>query len=247
MTRPDKFTWVPSNDLLEWVYMGTLERPTRMRLHRCPKMTTRTSLHGHPHNLNEGTRESWENELHKHTQSPPQVITYHFWYGLVCLGTPSHWTTWLNEFTWTPSNDPPEQVYTGALEWPAQTSLHELPQMTSLNEFRRTPSNDPPKWVYVDTLKQPTWMRLHGSHMTKTKAWGRSEQTSCMNVHKAHPRSQLSIFDMGWCAWVCPHIKQPEWMSLQEHPKMTCLNEFTQAPSNDLLEWVYTNALKWLG
>jgi len=78
LTHPKEFKWMPSPDLLERVYMDTLKQPAR------------TSLHGHTHDRNEGTRERWENELHEHAQSPPQVTGCHFWYVLMCLGATSH-------------------------------------------------------------------------------------------------------------------------------------------------------------
>jgi len=63
MTRPNEFTEMTSNDFPEWVYMDALKWPARM------------SLHGHPHDQNEGTRESWTNELDECAQSPPRVLT----------------------------------------------------------------------------------------------------------------------------------------------------------------------------
>ena len=59
MTRPNEFTWMPLNDPPKRVYMDALKRPAR------------TSLHVHPHDRNEGTMESWVNELNEHAQSPP--------------------------------------------------------------------------------------------------------------------------------------------------------------------------------
>ena len=94
-------------------------------------------------------------------------------------------TTHLNEFTGALSNNSPKG--------PTWTSLHECPQTTRLNEFTWTPSNDIPKWVYM------------GAYVTEMKAQGRARKTSCMNMHKAHPRSQLSTFDRGSCAWARPH------------------------------------------
>ena len=67
--------------------------------------------------------------------------------------------------------------------------------MTHLNEFTWTPSNDLPEQVYM------------GAHTTETKAQERAEKMSYMNMHKAHPKSQLSIFDTGLCAWACLHTK----------------------------------------
>jgi len=51
------------NDPPEQVDTDALKRPTRM------------ILHGRPHDQNEGTRESWENELHEHAQIQNQVTT----------------------------------------------------------------------------------------------------------------------------------------------------------------------------
>jgi len=113
----------------------------------------------------------------------------------------------------TPSNDSPKQVYTDTLKRPAQT--------TYSNELTWTPSNDLPEQVYM------------GAHRTKMKGQGRARKTSCMNVHKSHPRSQLSIFDMGLCAWACPHTEKLDKMSLHGCPRLRCLNVFTETPSLD--------------
>jgi len=64
-----------------------------------------------------------------------------------------------------------------------------------------------------------------GTRTTKMKPQGRAGQMSCMNVHKANLRSQLSIFDTGSFTWA--------------HP---CLNVFTWMPSNDPLERFYMGA-----
>jgi len=48
-----------------------------------------------------------------------------------------------------------------------------------------------------------------GDRMTETKGQGKVEQTSYMNVHKSHPGSPLSIFDMGLCAQARPHTERP--------------------------------------
>jgi len=60
-----RFNWVRPhlNDLPERVDTDTLKRLTRM------------ILHGHPHDRNKATRESWGNELHEHAQSQPRVTT----------------------------------------------------------------------------------------------------------------------------------------------------------------------------
>jgi len=60
--------------------------------------------------------------------------------------------------------------------------------MTYLNEFTRMPSNNPPERVYM------------GAHTIEMKAQEKVRQTSYTNVHNAHTRSQLSIFDTGSCA-----------------------------------------------
>jgi len=51
------------NDPPERVDMDALKRPTR------------TILHRRPQDRNEGTRESWANELHERAQSQPRVTT----------------------------------------------------------------------------------------------------------------------------------------------------------------------------
>lgn len=57
--------------------------------------------------------------------------------------------------------------------------------------------NDPLERVYM------------GAHTTGMKAEGRARQTSYMNIHKAHPRSEPRIFDMGMCAQAHPPTKRP--------------------------------------
>ena len=69
--------------------------------------------------------------------------------------------------------------------------------MTHPNELKWTPSNNSPERIYM------------GARMTKTKLEGRAEQTSCTNMHKANPRSQLSIFDTGSFARARPHLNDP--------------------------------------
>ena len=61
------------------------------------------------HDRNEGTRESWANELHERAQNHPRVTALHF---LIRARLPERdlaRTTRPNELTWMPSNDPPER------------------------------------------------------------------------------------------------------------------------------------------
>ena len=76
--------------------------------------------------------------------------------------------------------------------------------MTHPNELTRTPSHDTLELFYMD------------AHTTETKGQGIVGQTIYTNVHKANLGSELSIFDTGPFARVCP-----------------CPNELTWTPSND--------------
>ena len=217
--HPNEFRRMPLPNLPEQVYRAPSNDPPEwlawMSLHGCPQ-TTRT---------NEFTwAPTWSKWRHKGvlwkraTRTCTKPTPGHnlvFWYGLMCPGTPSHWTTQPNEFTRMPSLNPPEWVYMDALARPSRMSLHKHPQMNCPNELTWMPSNNPHKKVYM------------GTHMSKTKGQGRTGQTSYMNIHRAHSGSQLSIFYKGSCEWAWPHTKQPDWMSLHRCPHPICPNEFT--------------------
>jgi len=176
----------------------------------------------------------------------------------MCLGVPSHETTWPNEFTLAPLNNPPEQ-------------------------FTLPPSNDLHEWVYMADIKWPIWTSLHGHpQMTKMKGQGRGGKwvartctwpTSGHNLAfliRAHvPQCDLTLNDpteevynsaLKWSTWTCLHslpqmihpneftqwspndspeqvyidaLKRPTWMRLHRRAQMTCLNEFTCAPIHD--------------
>ena len=108
----------------------------------------------------------------------------------------------------------------------------------------------PTEWVFMGALARldptrPTQTSLHGhTHMTKRKAQGRERQTSCTNMYKAQPESQLSNFNTGSCGRVRPHTEQPDQTSLHRCPWMTRSNKFTRFPFNDPRKRVYMNALK---
>ena len=48
-----------------------------------------------------------------------------------------------------------------------------------------------------------------GARTTEMKRQGRAERTSCMNMQKANLGSQLSNYDMGSFARVCPRPNNP--------------------------------------
>jgi len=155
--------------------------------------------------------------------------------------------TSLNEFTKAPLNNPPKWVNMDALKRLARMTLHGHPKMTLPNESTRTPPNDLLEQVYMGTLIWLTRMSLHGCpHMTEMKAQGRVGQTSYTNMHKAHPGSQLSIFDTGSCARAWPHTERPHRTSWHGCPCPTFLtypNKFTWMPLPDPPEQIYIDTL----
>jgi hypothetical protein len=128
-------------------------------------------------------------------------------------------TTQPNEFTRTPSNDPPKRPKRNekgelgkraARTCTKPTSGHNLAfltrahspgsaldRTTQLNEFTRTPSNDLPERFCM------------GARTTETNRQGRVGQTSCTNVHKANLGSQHSIFLYGLVRPGAPSTERP--------------------------------------
>ena len=147
------------------------------------------------------------------------------------------WTTYLNKFTWTPSNDPPKWVYTDALKRPAQMSLHGCPQMTHPNEFKWMPSNNPPN----EFTWAPKWPKQR--HKGELGKWA---ARMCIKPTLGHNLAFLIRAHVHGCTltmndpteWVYMNtLKQPAWNSLHGRRRTT--------HPKDPPEWAYTNALKW--
>ena len=108
-----------------------------------------------------------------------------------------------NEFTRTPSNDPPEQVHTDALKRPAlmtetkrqgragktsYTNMHKANLGSQLSIFdtgsftrARPRPNDPLERVHTDALKQPARTILHGRLKDRNEA---TRESRANELHK---------------------------------------------------------------
>jgi hypothetical protein len=185
MTRPNEFTWAPSND--------PSERPKRSEFTRMPQTTVRTK--------------------------PPSNDNLAFLIRARSPGRALARTTHPSEFTWAPSNNPPERFCMGAQTTKTKrqgragqtscTSVHKANLGSQLSIFdtgsfarARPRPNDPPERVHAGALKRP-------ARTTETKRQGRAGQTSYTSVHKANLGSQLSIFDTGSFAQARPRPNDP--------------------------------------